>query len=152
MAESFERALSLCSDEESCRRAAEELLRGLCPDAALCSGQKVASSRNYDWIELLLKKGVPDGRRRLILYVVSRYLVNVKGLSEEDAIAEVKDFLRKSCENYNNCSKVYDSWIRNVINRVKSGGWKPWTLEKLKEKDPQLYSAVSDVALKGSEV
>ncbi len=90
---------------------------------------------------------MPDGRHRLILYVIARYLVNVKGLDERDAISEILDFVQRSCKNYGNCSKVYESWIRNVVSKVKVGGWKPWTLEKLRERDPQLYNTINDLLL-----
>ncbi len=145
MAIEFEKALGLCTDELSCERAAGELLKAMCPDASLCSLPQRRPGGNYEWVERLLEKGVPDGRHRLILYVISRYLVNVKGLDEKEAAAEISDFIQRSCRNYGNCTKVYESWIRNVVSKVKSGRWRPWTLERLKEKDPQLYSMVVDV-------
>ena len=145
MAVEFEKALSLCTDELSCGRAARDLLKAMCPDPSLCYLPQRRGGANYDWVERLLERGVPDGRHRLILYVVSRYLVNVKGLDEKEAAAGVADFVQRSCRNFGNCAKVYESWIRNVVSKVKAGGWKPWTLERLKEKDPQLYSTVIDV-------
>ena len=145
MAVEFERALGICVDEASCERAASDLLRSMCPDPSLCSLPQRGARANYDWIEKLLERGVPDGRHRLILYVLSRYLVNVKGLDEREATAGIAEFVQRSCRNFGNCTKVYESWIRNVVSKVKAGGWKPWTLEKLKEKDPQLYSTVVDV-------
>ncbi|MFP3080533.1 MAG: DNA primase noncatalytic subunit PriX [Acidilobus sp.] len=129
---------------DACHQEAEALLKRLCPDPGFCSLANEAR-RDYSWIEVALKRGVPDGRHRLILYVLSRYLVNVKGLSTSDAIEEVRGFLDRCCKNYGNCSKVYDSWIRNVLEKVKTGGWKPWTLERVKEKDPDLYGIIVKV-------
>ena len=84
------------------------------------------------------RKGLPEGRKRFILYVLSAYLVNVKRLSEEEAMQVVQEFLENSCRNYNNCEKIYDSFIHGDLQRVKSKGLKPTTLEKLREKDPDL--------------
>jgi hypothetical protein len=90
--------------------------------------------RRYEWVEKIIEKGLPDGRKRFILYVLSAYLVNVKRLSEEEAIQAVQEFLENSCRNYNNCEKIYDSFIRGDLQRVKSKGLKPISLEKLREK------------------
>ncbi len=92
-----------------------------------------------------MERGVPDGRSRLILYVISRYLINVKGLSLEEAEAVIDAFLEASCRNYGNCSKIYKSWIRHVLRRVSEGGWRPWSLERVKQEDPELYSTISRV-------
>ena len=134
---------------EECRQAAARLLQQACPDKTLCE-QPVGRRRGkllqrYMWIEQLIKQGVPDGRSRLILYVISRYLVNVKNLEPEEAHLEIKQFIENSCKNYGNCTKIYDSWIRNVLRKVKEGGWLPWTLERVKERDPQLYDIIQTI-------
>jgi hypothetical protein len=98
--------------------------------------------RRYEWVEKIVEKGLPDGRKRFILYVLSAYLVNVKRLSEGEAIQVVQEFLDNSCRNHNNCGKVYESFIRGDLQRVKSKGLKPTTLEKLREKDPDLHSLI----------
>jgi len=93
----------------------------------------------YEWVEKIIEKGLPDGRKRFLLYVLSAYLVIVKRLSEEEAIQVVQEFLENSCRNHNNCGKIYDSFIRGDLQRVKSKGLKPVSLEKLREKDPELH-------------
>ncbi len=140
--ESFKRFADRCSVPEDCVVAARELLSSLCPDLSQCASQGRRRGISYEWIETLLRQGIRDGRHRLILFVISRYLINIKNMSEAEALKEVEGFLQQSCKNYGNCSKIYESWIRNVLSKVKSGGWKPWTLERLKEKDPDLYSTV----------
>jgi LDH2 family malate/lactate/ureidoglycolate dehydrogenase len=67
----------------------------------------------------------------------------VKRLSEEEAMQVVQEFLENSCRNHNNCDKVYESFIRGDLRRVRSKGLKPVNLEKLKEKDPELYSLIT---------
>jgi len=109
---------------------------------ALSTGRK---PRRYEWVEKIIEKGSPDGRKRFILYVLSAYLVNVKRLSEEEALHVVQEFLENSCRNYSNCGKVYESFIRGDLRRVRSKGLKPVSLEKLREKDPELCSIVEKV-------
>jgi len=92
---------------------------------------------NYDWIEKVLEKGLEDGRKRFILYVASRYLVNVKGLSEEQAVEALKEFAQRK-----GSGKVYESWLRNVVRGVKAKKLLPWSLKRLQERDKELYEQV----------
>jgi hypothetical protein len=96
-------------------------------------------------VEKVVEKELPDDRKRFILHVLSAYLVNVKRLSEEEAIQVVQEFLENSCRNHSNCDKVYESFIRGDLRRVKSKGLKPLSQEKLKDKDLELYLTISTV-------
>jgi len=97
-------------------------------------------------VEKVIERGLPDGRKRFILYVLSAYLVDVKHLSEEEALEVIRGFIENSCMNYNKCDKIYDSFIRGDLARVRSKGIKPVSLEKLKERDPELYELIAQVA------
>jgi hypothetical protein len=111
-------------------------------------GQGSSTARKpgrYEWVEKIIKKGLPDGRKRFILYVLSAYLVNIKGLSEESALQVVKEFLENSCRNFNNCEKIYESFIRGDLRRVKSKGLKPLSQENLSNKDLELFLTISTV-------
>ncbi|BBD72388.1 hypothetical protein HS1genome_0777 [Sulfodiicoccus acidiphilus] len=94
---------------------------------------------DYSWIDKVLEKGLGDGRKRFILYVASRYLVNVKSMDEETAL----DVLRKFYEIGGGV--VYDAWLRSVIRGVKSRGLKPWSLSRVKRDDPDLFSQIQSV-------
>ncbi|MDT7901581.1 MAG: DNA primase noncatalytic subunit PriX [Acidianus sp.] len=100
----------------------------------------IPSKVNYSWIDTILEKGLPDGRKRFILYVASRYLVNVKNLNEDEALEKLKEFYYKT-----GSGKVYDAWIRSVIKGVKTKGLRPPSLKKLQEKDPELYEEIRRV-------
>ncbi len=131
------------TSKHSCRKTIQELFRNQCKDEALC--EKPGGARiqeKYGWIEKIIQTGVPDGRSRLILYVISRYLLNIKKLDITESHETIKTFLENSCKNHGNCSKIYESWIRNVLAHVQKGGWKPWTLEKIRKEDPQLYNTI----------
>ena len=117
-----------------------------------CRSPRHARAQYYDWIERILAGGVPDGRRRLILYVISRYLLNVKGLDVEEAEKVIDGFIEESCRRYGDCSKIYKSWVRSVLRSVKQGGWKPWGLGRIRKEDPELYDTISRIlGLRGDE-
>ncbi len=140
--------IEACSKSyDECKEALSNFLESICRDKSKCEPKPSTSfsKRRYEWIEKLIETGVPDGRARLILYVISRYLTNVKGLSVEEAQEQIRIFIQASCEKHGQCSKIYDSWIRNVLMHVKEGGWKPWGLERIKSNDPELYSIVASV-------
>ena len=133
---------------DDCRKAVRSFLQELCPDRGLCIepvGRREKLIERYSWVESIIKRGVPDGRSRMILYIISRYLVNVKGLELDEALLMVKEFLSNSCKNYGNCSKIYESWIRNVLRSVKRGGWLPWRLDTIKDRDPELYDIIMSI-------
>ncbi len=148
MGDWFQGLVEACgSGLEECRKAAAEFLAGVCSDRSMCESPRRSRrlEERYKWVEDLIKRGVPDGRSRLILYVISRYLVNVKGMEPEEAHIVVREFIENSCRNHGDCSKIYDSWIRNVLRKVKEGGWLPWNLERIRERDPELYDIVRSV-------
>jgi hypothetical protein len=87
----------------------------------------------YSWFEHVVYRGLPDGRKRFILYVLTPYLATVLKLEEDEALKVTKEFLDNSCRNYGSCGKVYDSWIRSAFRGAKQKGIKPARLEKLDE-------------------
>ncbi|QKQ99168.1 DNA primase noncatalytic subunit PriX [Metallosphaera tengchongensis] len=91
---------------------------------------------SMDWIDKVLERGLEDGRKRFILYVASRYLMNVKKLPEDEALERIKSFY------YKNGGKVYDTWIRSVLRGVKAKGLMPPSLNSLQVKDRDLYQAI----------
>ncbi len=103
------------------------------------------ASRNQRWIEKIIETGLPDGRKRFILEILSPYLINIKNLSFEEALSEINTFIRNSCINHSNCGKIYDSWIRSDLERVRRKGVMPRGLDSLREKDPDLYRIIREV-------
>lgn len=132
---------------EECVEALKWFAREMCGDPSQCEAPpgRAGLVRRYEWVERIIREGVPDGRSRLILYVVSRYLVNIKGLSPEEAEPIVESFIEASCRNHGNCGKIYRSWVRNVLRHVARGGWKPWSPERIQREDPQLYEILKSV-------
>ena len=145
MAGGWASVVEACRGGGDCGAAVEEFLRSVCESLVGRCRRRGGGSERYSWVEEVIERGVPDGRSRLILYVISRYLVNVKGLSPGEAEAVIDSFIEASCRNYGNCGKIYKSWIRHVLRRVAEGGWKPWSLERIKREDPELYNTLARV-------
>ncbi|MGC9147831.1 MAG: DNA primase noncatalytic subunit PriX [Sulfolobales archaeon] len=99
---------------------------------AIFTRKKISSEpKKKEWIEKIISKGLRDGRKRFILKVLSPYLINVLKLSDEEAFERIREFIDNSCRNYGNCEKIYESWIRGDLRRVRSKGIKPAKLESL---------------------
>ncbi|AFZ70175.1 hypothetical protein Calag_0406 [Caldisphaera lagunensis DSM 15908] len=144
----FEDVINNCQRSEiDCQKSIKELLKKYCPNPSDCSISIYRENlvQKFNWIEKIIKNGVPDGRTRLILYVISRYLINVKKLNDEEALNQINEFINNSCKNYNNCSQIYKSWIINVIGKVKNGKWKPWNMDKIRNSDPELYKVLEPI-------
>ncbi|MEM1626978.1 MAG: DNA primase noncatalytic subunit PriX [Sulfolobaceae archaeon] len=92
---------------------------------------------NYEWIDKIIELGLEDCRKRFILYVASRYLINVKGLDDEKVIDILREFYYKK-----GGGKIYDSWLRSVIKGVREKKLLPWSLDKIKNKDKELYNMI----------
>ncbi|MEM1842251.1 MAG: DNA primase noncatalytic subunit PriX [Ignisphaera sp.] len=104
----------------------------------------IASGKERRWIWLVVEKGLPDGRKRFLLYVLIPYLVNINNKSEDEVLEICRTFLENSCKNHGNCEKIYDSWIRSVIRSARSHSFKGFSLQRLKEKDPELYKLIKE--------
>lgn len=95
---------------------------------------------DYSWIDEILKEGLEDCRKRFILFIGSRYLVNIKGLSEDNTINILKEFYYKK-----GGGKIYDSWLKSVINGVKTKKLLPWSLKRVELKDKELFEQIMKV-------
>ncbi len=107
------------------------------------SRKKISSEpKRREWIEKVISRGLRDGRKRFILKVLSPYLVNVLKLSDEEAFERIREFIDNSCRNHGNCEKIYESWVRGDLRRVRSKGIKPAKLESL---DDELRELINEV-------
>nr|AKL88125.1 EstA2 [uncultured organism] len=98
------------------------------------------TTRNYSWIEKILNSGLSDGRKRFILYVASRYLVNVKKVDEEEALKDLRDFYYK-----NGSGRIYDAWLRSVIRGVQEKKLLPPSLKNIQDRDKELYEEITKI-------
>ena len=133
----------LCGDEysEKCVGLIDLFLERT-RDKIYSERKSVSTPRRSEWIERIISRGLRDGRKRFILKVLSPYLVNVLKLSDEEAFERIREFIDNSCKNYGNCEKIYESWIRGDLRRVRSKGIKPAKLESLDEDLKELIKEI----------
>ncbi|MDN5866785.1 MAG: DNA primase noncatalytic subunit PriX [Candidatus Nitrosocosmicus sp.] len=89
-----------------------------------------------EWIEKLLQTPLEDYRNYCLWRIIGPYLLNVRGLSEENTVKLLQEWLDK-CNgmrrlSFNPRSKIY-STIKG------SRGFKPISLATLKEENRELY-------------
>ncbi|MGC8538949.1 MAG: DNA primase noncatalytic subunit PriX [Candidatus Micrarchaeia archaeon] len=89
-------------------------------------------SGEFAWVEKLLTTPIPDVRHRVVNLILAPYLVNVKGLSEEQAFEIIRDYIEK-CKMINPNTAITDSYIMYQCRYAKRRGLKPYTLAHAKE-------------------
>ncbi len=100
------------------------------------------SREKYLWIERIASKGLPDGRKRFILYVLTPYLATILKLDDDEVMRIVREFIDNSCRNYGKCEKIYDSWVRSCLRGARQKGIRPARIENLEE---ELRKAIESV-------
>jgi hypothetical protein len=95
-----------------------------------------------DWIEDVIERGLPDGRKRILALAVIPYLINVLSLEDEEALGRVREFLDASCQNFKRCDEIKEKWILYEIKRIRSKGYGPIRFEKLTEDYKDLYELI----------
>ena len=104
--------------------------------------KEAPKGRGVRWIEGVIERGVPDGRKRLLALAIIPYLVNVLKLSDPEVEARVRGFLEACCRNHGRCEDVGSRWIQYEIRRVRERGYGPIGYEKLAESYRDLYDLV----------
>ena len=91
--------------------------------------------KKYQWIEELLNCNIEDGRARL-LFDVTRYLINLKGNTIEEATDKIDSWLN---------SRYYTkSMIKSECKRSLKDGKYPRRIGTIKSTDQQLYDIISE--------
>jgi len=118
------------------------------PTIAYVGGVKSSQQRlKIEWIEKLIEKGVPDGRRRLLAYAIIPYLTNILSLDEDEVLRRVREFISSSCRNFKNCSEISEYEITYNVKRIKKLGVKPIRTEKLVKDHNELYKILREVGV-----
>jgi DNA primase large subunit len=92
----------------------------------------------YQYIEKLLKVNVRDGRHRILWLILPPYLVNVKHLSDEEAMDIIKSYMERVGWRESRADRI----IRYNIKRARRIGLMPPTLERLEQTSPGLYKII----------
>jgi len=96
----------------------------------------------YRWVERLLANPVDDGRHRLLWLVIAPYLVNVKGLSVEEAIRQAQAYIER-CSQVKTLRSDIRRLVRYYVQYAARKRLKPPSLATLKTRYPDLYDIVS---------
>ncbi|MHB1830753.1 MAG: DNA primase noncatalytic subunit PriX [Candidatus Micrarchaeaceae archaeon] len=95
---------------------------------------------SYRWIEKLLSNPISDVRHRTVNLVLAPYLVNIKGLGEDQAAEIILEYIER-CRQVNPDTRINSSYIKYQCRYAKSKGLKPLSLEKARD----LYSGVLEL-------
>jgi hypothetical protein len=95
---------------------------------------------SYRWIERILENPLPDLRHRTVNLILAPYLVNVKGMSEEDAANIITEFIEK-CKQINPDTRINSTYIKYQCRYSKAKGLRPLSLERARE----LFRGVLDL-------
>lgn len=129
---SIERGVSegLPIDKKSLPKEVVEAAKTLKPQERKISLSARAGS--YAWIEKLLSTPIADVRHRSVNLIFAPYLVNVKGLDEENAAKIIIDYIER-CKMINPNTRINESYIRYQCKYAKNKGMRPLSLVKARE-------------------
>ena len=102
-------------------------------------GGSVSSDGDYSYIAKLMLNPVPDGRHRIAFRILTRYLVNVQGLSDDEAF-EALDAYFEACEAIEPTHAR--GRLMEWIQYARRTGYKPPFLETIQNDDPDLYLTI----------
>jgi hypothetical protein len=98
-----------------------------------------------DWIDQLLSTGVADGRKNLIYWVLSPYLINIKNMDYDQAYHIIEAWL-EHCDQIRSLEpgwKEFRYRIRYCLDSAEDQERKPIRFETFKEYYPDLYKRIS---------
>ena len=105
-----------------------------------------AEGKRYsNWIDILLDTPVPDGRHRIITYILAPYLINVRNLDTSKAIKILEDWVAR-CNSYKPMGGNMKAFVERACYEAHKLKRKPKNLEYFKEKNKQLYRMIASVA------
>ncbi|MEM2914205.1 MAG: DNA primase noncatalytic subunit PriX [Candidatus Bathyarchaeia archaeon] len=100
------------------------------------------SLKRYEWIENLLNKLIDDGRHRILWLIIAPYLVNVKGLSIEDAERVALEYLER-CNKVKKIEGNLRGLARYYVRYAMDRRLKPLSLSKLREDHLELHKIIT---------
>jgi len=104
-------------------------------ESKLTKIDRKGNPENYQWIAELLNYNIEDGRARL-LFDVSRYLINLQGLSIEESTDKINSWLN---------TKYYSkSMIKSECKRALKDRKYPRRIGTIKSTDQQLYDIIPE--------
>ena len=103
----------------------------------------LSDNKTIFWIEKLLSTPLPDYRKMAIWLILSRYLINVRGMTYEQAFPIIAEWTRKCDEEKPLYPSRFDSIIRDRLRQAVKDKKYPIGLSKLKRENIDLYNLLS---------
>ncbi|MCL4379466.1 MAG: DNA primase noncatalytic subunit PriX [Candidatus Marsarchaeota archaeon] len=91
-----------------------------------------AAGGNRAWIDKLLETPIPDVRHRVVNLVLAPYLINVRGMTEDDAFKAISSYIER-CKALDPNTRINDSYIKYQCSYAKRKGLRPLSLARAKE-------------------
>ncbi len=91
---------------------------------------------------IIAASGIPDGRKRILLYWLIPYWITVQGLSVDEAVERAKEWVSRQAGG-----KILESWIRSDAQNVKKRGIRPWSLSKVERESPDLVKMLREMGI-----
>lgn len=101
----------------------------------------IKDNKKIIWIDKLLETPIADHRYFCLWHILIPYLVNIKGLSENEVISILTEWLDK-CNKVNRVRWRYPQRIKEQLKYDK--GYPPISLENLKKENFELYKLLLD--------
>jgi hypothetical protein len=95
-----------------------------------------SNGNKIPWIDKLLETPIPDHRYFCLWHILIPYLVNIRGLPEQEAISTLNEWLDR-CNKINKVRWKYPQRIKEQLRYDK--GYPPVSLENLKKENFELY-------------
>jgi hypothetical protein len=92
------------------------------------------------WIENLLRTPLPDHRKTIIWLILSRYLINVRGITYEDAFSDIKKWVTICNKQKSLYPGHFDSIIRDRLKQAIKDKKYPIGLSRLSRDNIELYN------------
>lgn len=108
------------------------------------NGSNNSSSSSSGWIDSLLRTGVEDNRKNLIFWVLTPYLITIRGLDPDRAYPILESWLYK-CAEVRRLEPDWNSFryrIRYCLDVAENQERKPIRFETFKEYYPDIYREV----------
>ncbi|MGC8622748.1 MAG: DNA primase noncatalytic subunit PriX [Candidatus Micrarchaeia archaeon] len=94
--------------------------------------KRTPSSKGIVWVERLLNYPILDGRHRIVNQVLAPYFVNVKGLSVDEAVNVISNYIEK-CKQANPDTRINEQYIRYQCIYAKKKGLRVLSAKKARE-------------------
>ncbi len=83
----------------------------------------------YDWIAKLIATPIADVRHRAVYQILAPYLMNVKGMSEDEATKVITEYIER-CRQVDPNTKINEKYIRYQCRYAKAKGLMPLSRER----------------------